>query len=118
LGRRVLIADGNPDAADSLAVLLRLHGHEVATAYTGPDALTAVRAFGPQAAILSIVLPGLDGYEVARRLRSPEEGRWPGVLVALTGCGMEQDRHQTRAAGFDHHLIKPADPAEILALLA
>jgi CheY-like chemotaxis protein len=115
--RRILIADGNPDTADSLAVLLRIHGHEVTTAYSGPDALAAIRTADPDTAFLALFLPGLDGYEVARRLRDPGNGRWPGLLVALTGYGTEEDRHRVRAAGFDHHLIKPADPADILALL-
>lgn len=117
VGRRVLIADGNVDAAESLALLLRLQGHEVVTAHTGAEALTAAQAFRPDAAFLSMHLPGLDGCEVCRRLCSGATGHRPQVVVALTGCGQDTDQKATRAAGFDHHLIKPADPKAIMALL-
>ncbi len=116
MGRRVLIADGNVDAAESLALLLQLQGHEVVTAHTGPDALRLAGEFHPDAAFLSLVLPVLDGYEVCRRLCAGNGDR-PKLLAALTGFGHEENRKATREAGFDHHLIKPADPAEILALL-
>lgn len=114
--RRVLVVDGNPDAAESLAVLLRLHGHEVATAHTGPDALAATRSVRPDAVFMSILLHGMSGYEVARRLRTESDGR-PLLLAAMTGFAREEDRQLALAAGFDYHLVKPADPNVVLALL-
>ena len=116
MGRRILIADGNVDAAESLALLLRLHGHEAATAHTGPAALSAAGDFAPYAAFLSIGLPGLDGYEVCRRLCGSSSR--PRLLVALTGYGTEDEQRAAREAGFDLHLLKPADPNVLLALLA
>jgi CheY-like chemotaxis protein len=113
--RSVLIADNNVDAADSLAVLLRMSGHEVTTAYTGPEALAAVQTFAPDAVVLDVVLPKIDGYEVARRLRAASATL---LLVAVTGYGRDEDRRRAHEAGFDHHLIKPADPAHILNLLS
>jgi CheY-like chemotaxis protein len=112
-----LIADANVDAAESLALLLRLHGHDVATAYTGPEALAAANAARSEAVFLSIDLPGLDGYEVCRRLRTEFAGNGSILLIALTGYGQEDDRRETTAAGFDHHFTKPADPGTLLALL-
>jgi CheY-like chemotaxis protein len=114
-GRRVLVVDGNPDTAESLAVLLRLHGHEVVTAHTGPDALAAARSLHPDAVFLSILLHGLSGYEVARQLRAEQAERL--ILVAMTGFAREEDRQLALAAGFDYHLVKPADPNVVLALL-
>jgi CheY-like chemotaxis protein len=115
--RRVLVVDDNRDAADSLGLLLRLLGVEVHVAHDGPSALQAVPLFQPSLIFLDLGMPGMDGYEVARRLR-----RQPGlddiVLVALTGWGQEEDRRRSRAAGFDHHLIKPAEIGELKALLA
>jgi CheY-like chemotaxis protein len=114
--RRVLVVDDHADAADSLAMLLRMEGHQVRVARNGPDALDAVRAEPPEVILLDLGMPGMDGYEVARRLRQ-RDGR--GLLiVALTGWGQEEDRRRTREAGFDHHLVKPADPAELRLLLA
>jgi signal transduction histidine kinase len=113
---RILVVDDKKDAADSLAVLLRLTGHEVHTAYDGPTALEEARAFRPELMILDIGLPGLDGYEVARRVRQT-----PGLervrLAALTGYGRPEDVARGRAAGFDHHLVKPADPQALRGLL-
>ncbi|HET6572077.1 MAG TPA: response regulator [Fimbriiglobus sp.] len=114
-GCRVLVADGNPDTAESLAVLLRLHGHEVATAHTGPDALAAARSLRPDAVFLSILLHGMTGYEVARQLRAELNEKL--VLIAMTGFAREEDRQLALAAGFDYHLVKPADPNVVLALL-
>lgn len=114
--RRVLVVDGNPDAAESLAVLLRLHGHQVTTAHTGPEALAAARSLRPDAVFLSILLHGLSGYDVARQLRAEPDGR-PLVLAAMTGFARDEDRQLALAAGFDYHLVKPADPNVVLALL-
>jgi PAS domain S-box-containing protein len=116
-GRRVLVVDDNADAAESLAVLLRLEGHEVRTAHDGPAALEAARGFRPEVVVLDIGLPRMDGYEVARRLRA-EAGLADALMVALTGYGQEEDRRRAEAAGFDAHLIKPADPAALQGILA
>ena len=114
--RRVLIADDNRDAADSLSLLLSLDGHEVRTAHDGAAALAEAERFRPDFALLDIGMPELNGYEVARELRTRP---WASdlVLIAITGWGQEQDRRRSREAGFDHHLTKPVDPAAIAALI-
>jgi two-component system, sensor histidine kinase len=112
---RVLIADGNRDAADSLGQLLLLWGYEVRVAYSGPAALEAARAWRPGIVLADIVLPGLDGYQLARSLRAERQRT---VLIALTGLGREVDRLRSQAAGFDHHLVKPAKLDELHQLLA
>lgn len=106
---RILIVDDNADAADSLAVLLRLQGHEVTVAHDGLAALDIARANRPALILLDIGMPDMDGYEVARRLRGMA-GLEHTVLAALTGWGQQEDRRRSRAAGFDHHLIKPLEP--------
>jgi two-component system CheB/CheR fusion protein len=116
-GRRVLVVEDNPDAAESLALLLRAAGHEVRVAADGPAALEAAAAFRPQVVLLDIGLPKMDGYEVARRLRRGA-GRDGLLLVALSGYGQEEDRRRSRAAGFDAHLVKPADLDALQELLA
>jgi two-component system CheB/CheR fusion protein len=115
--RRVLVVDDNVDAAESLLMLLRVRGHEVRVAYDGSAAIDAARRFRPEVVLLDIGLPGISGYEVARRLRR-EPGLEGTVLVALTGYGQEKDRQQSQEAGFDAHLTKPADPAALEKLLA
>jgi PAS domain S-box-containing protein len=115
--KRVLVVDDNADAAESLAVLLRMAGHTVATAHTGPQALEAARAARPEVVVLDIGLPGMDGYEVARRLRE-QAGCERALLVALTGWGQEEDRRRSREAGFDLHLVKPVELEEMLSVLA
>jgi PAS domain S-box-containing protein len=117
LGRRVLVADDNRDAADSLATMLRLAGHEVHAAHDGQEAVEAAAWFRPEVALLDIGMPRLNGYEAARRIRELPWGKGV-VLVAVTGWGQEEDRRRAREAGFDHHLTKPADPAAIERLLA
>ncbi len=115
---RVLVTDDNVDSAESLAVLLRLYGHEVRTAHDGAQALEAARAFRPEVVFLDSALPGgMDGYELARRLRG-QEGAGRAVLVAMTGFGSPDDVERARAAGFDHHLVKPADLNEVRRVLA
>ncbi len=104
--RRVLVVDDNLDAAEGLAMLLSLRGHQVSTAYDGQSALERARQIDPDVVLLDIGLPRLDGFEVARRLRQEHSGRQM-VLVALTGYGQERDRVRAREAGFDHHLLKP-----------
>jgi PAS domain S-box-containing protein len=116
-GRKVLLADDNRDSAESLALLLGLYGHEVRVAYDGIAAVEVARAFRPEVALLDIGMPGLNGYEVARKLRQ-EAGDRPLTLVALTGWGQDGDRLRSREAGFDHHLVKPADPDALQRLLA
>jgi PAS domain S-box-containing protein len=115
-GRRVLVVDDNRDAAESLALLLRLKRHEVQVAYDGPEALEAARRHHPEVVVLDIGLPRMDGYEVARRLRQ-EPGLEKTTLIALTGYGRDEDRRRSQEAGFDRHLTKPVDPLELMNLL-
>jgi CheY-like chemotaxis protein len=98
-------------------MVLRLHGYAVEVAFNGPDALSLAATFQPEAAILTLALPGLDGYEVARRLRNGNGKQPRPILIALTGYGRDEDRARTRDAGFDYHLLKPADPLELLELI-
>ena len=113
---RVLVVDDNRDAAQSVASFLELGGHEVRTAADGAEAMVASELFAPQVVVLDIGLPILDGYEVAQRLRqSPICSN--ALLVALTGYGQREDRLNAEAAGFDHHFVKPADPAALLSCI-
>jgi CheY-like chemotaxis protein len=108
-GKRVLVVDDNLDAAESIAVYLRLDGHEVRTVSDGVQAVAIAQVFAPQVAVVDIGLPGMNGYEVARRLR--EQGTHPpALLIALTGYGQNEDRTRSQEAGFHHHFVKPADP--------
>jgi CheY-like chemotaxis protein len=113
--RRVLVVEDNPDARDTLCLLLRLNGFQVEAAGDGPEGLRKALAWLPEAAVVDIGLPLLDGYEVARRLRAGLDG--PLLLIALTGYGQPEDRRRALAAGFDHHLTKPAKPGDLLQLL-
>ena len=115
--RSVLVVDDNQDAAESLAVLLRLAGHEVRTAYDGLVGLEAAKDFQPEVILLDIGLPRVSGYEVARELRK-QVGLKEALLVAVTGYGQEEDRRKSREAGFDDHLTKPVDLAALQTLLA
>jgi PAS domain S-box-containing protein len=114
--RRVLVVDDNVDAADSLAVLLRLQGQDVQVAHDGLSAIETARANRPDIIFLDIGMPGLDGYEVCRRLR-----RQPATanltIVALTGWALEEDQRRSRQAGFDRHLVKPVDPEALQQIL-
>jgi PAS domain S-box-containing protein len=114
---RVLVVDDNQDAADSLAMLLELIGQDVRAAYDGPTSLVQAEAFRPAMVFLDIGMPGMDGYEVARRMRS-HHALGQVVLVALTGWGQDGDRRRSREAGFDRHLVKPVDPATLQEVLA
>jgi len=113
---RILVADDNRDAADSLQRILALYGHEVRVAYDGESALNVGSDFRPRVAILDIAMPGTDGYDVARALRRRQGS--DVTLVALTGWGQDADRRRASDAGFDHHLTKPVDPQSLNALLA
>jgi signal transduction histidine kinase/CheY-like chemotaxis protein len=114
--RRVLVVDDNRDAADSLAVVLRMLGADVRVEYSGPDALCALDVYQPAVTLLDIGMPGMDGIEVARRIReNPRHHRM--TLIALTGWGQKEDIRRTREAGFEHHLIKPADVGALQELL-
>ncbi len=112
---RVLIVDDNRDAADSLAMLLQFEGRRTLCAYSGEEALQEVAAFDPQLVLLDIGLPGLDGYEVARRLKAAS----PTLrVIALSGYGQVEDRQRSAAAGFDAHLVKPVDLDALKRVLA
>ncbi|HEY4541209.1 MAG TPA: ATP-binding protein [Noviherbaspirillum sp.] len=114
---RVLVVDDNADAAQSLALLLEAEGHQVSLAYQGASALATATAEAPQVLLLDIGLPDMDGYELARRLRDlPQTAH--ALLIALTGYGQPSDRDRSRSAGFDHHLVKPADARRLAALIA
>jgi CheY-like chemotaxis protein len=115
--RRILVVDDNVDAADSLALLLRLEGQDVRVAHDGPAALAAVEAEPPALVFLDIGMPVMNGYDVARRLRQ-RPGLENLVLVAMTGWGQEEDRRRSQEAGFDHHLVKPVEPDALHKLLA
>jgi signal transduction histidine kinase/DNA-binding response OmpR family regulator len=116
-GRRVLVVDDNADAAESIAVFLRLEGHEVKTVSDGLQVLECMQVFAPQVAVVDIGLPGMNGYDVARRLRA-NRATAPALLIALTGYGQSEDFARSQAAGFDHHFVKPADPRTIQAVIA
>jgi signal transduction histidine kinase len=105
---RILVVDDSVDAANSLAMVLRLEGHDVRTAHDGHSALEAAHAIPPEIVLLDIGLPNMDGYEVARRLRE-HRGKDQMLVVAITGYGREEDRLRSELAGFDHHLVKPID---------
>ncbi len=105
---RVLVVDDNVDAADSLAMLLKLSGQDVIVTHNGTTALERAREHRPRLVLLDIGLPGMDGYEVCRRMRA-EPLTEKAVMVALTGWGQDEDRQRSLQAGFDHHVVKPVD---------
>ena len=115
--RRVLIVDDNADAASSLTELLKQWGHTVTTAFTGDEGVTRAASFRPDIALLDLGMPGMDGFEAARRIRALPGGTQM-MLIAVTGWGQEHDRERTRAAGFDHHLLKPIDFDALELILA
>ena len=117
LGRRVVIADDNRDGADSLTMVVRAFGCEVRTAYDGTGAVHHADAFRPHIVFLDLGMPGMDGLEAARRIRALPHGD-ALFLVALTGWGQERDRQLTSEAGFDAHVVKPADPDAVRTLIA
>ncbi|MEO8163988.1 MAG: PAS domain S-box protein [Betaproteobacteria bacterium] len=116
-GHRILVVDDNEDAAESLAMLLRMEGHDVEVAYDGANAIDIARDHRPELIFLDIGLPGLDGYKVARRMRAMPELNGT-VIAALTGWGQPEDRRRSAEAGFDHHLVKPPESSALAAILA
>jgi CheY-like chemotaxis protein len=114
--RRVLVVEDNVDVAETTATMLTLAGHTLRWAADGAQALAAAQDFAPEIVLLDVGLPTVDGYQVARRLRQLPQTRH-ALLVGLTGYGMPADRQRGREAGFDHHLLKPADPAALCALI-
>jgi CheY-like chemotaxis protein len=115
--RRILVADDNADALETLATVLELGGHEVFSATNGSLALESAERHLPEVALLDIGMPLLDGYEVARRIRAQAWGKRI-TLVALTGWGQDSDRRRSQEAGFDSHLVKPLDLEKLTQLLA
>jgi CheY-like chemotaxis protein len=116
-GKRILVVDDNEDAREMLADLLRDLGHEVVVADDGPAALRRLEAFPAEVAILDLGLPVMDGYELARRVRERPSGSRPR-LIALTGYGRERDLAQSRAVGFDAHLVKPVDMSALITAIS
>ena len=115
MSRRIVLIDDNVDAAESLAMLLRLNGHEVHVAYDGAQGVSLALKTVPDCVLVDIGLPGIDGYEVAKRLRSHDRNGM--LLVALTGYGQTEDRRRSEQAGFDHHLVKPVSQEVLEDLL-
>ena len=115
--RRVLVVEDNLDTVHSLRMLLQDMGHEVNYAINGYAAIDVARSFRPEFVFLDIGLPGMDGFEVCKRLKR-EPGLEGARVIAITGYGLEGDRRQSREAGFDHHFTKPVDPQKLLGLLA
>lgn len=117
VGCRVLVVDDNQDAAATTAMFLEIAGHEVKTVHDGLQALSSAPVFAPDVVVLDIGLPGMDGHEVARLLRAlPETSR--SLLIAVTGYGQQSERRRATDAGFDEHLVKPAEPERVLELIA
>ena len=112
---RVLVVDDNPDAADSLAMLLQALGNDVCVAYDGEEAVDKALQFSPEIVLLDIGLPKMHGYDVAKRIRDAQG--CAVMLVAVTGWGQEDDRRRSREAGFDYHFTKPVDPEDLARLI-
>lgn len=116
LRRRILVVDDNADSADTLALLIEMFGADVRVARDGPAALAELESFHPEAVLLDIGMPGMDGYEVAQRIRS-RPGSDAVTLIALTGWGTDEDLRLARDSGFNHHLVKPVDMDALRMLL-
>ena len=115
--RRILIVDDHLDAAESLAMLMKIEGHEVRMAFDGIEAVKAAEAFLPHIVFLDLALPKLSGSEAARRIRQQPWSKGM-ILVALTGWGGDEDRRRSRELGFDDYLVKPAKPEELKKIIA
>lgn len=113
--KRILVADDNPDGAETMSMLLKLSGHEVYLAHSGAEALEVAKRERPDIAVLDIGMPDLNGYEVAERIRHEAWGERI-KLIAVTGWGQAEDKRRALGAGFNHHLTKPVDPAQLEAL--
>ncbi len=114
-GARVLVVDDSVDSAETLGELLKIWGHDVRLAHDGPGAVEAARDYRPDVILLDIGLPGMDGFAVARQLRT--EGLQTRLLVALTGYGEQTDKRRSQEAGFHHHMVKPVDPEALQKLI-
>jgi CheY-like chemotaxis protein len=114
---RILVVDDNIDSAHTMAAYLSVHGHEVQVAHDGLEALALLEAFEPEVGILDLGMPRMDGYALAKHIREHSNHDEP-LLIAVTGWGQDSDRRRSKAAGFDHHVVKPADPQHLLKLLA
>jgi CheY-like chemotaxis protein len=112
----VLVADDNRDGAESLAMFLRMHGHDVSVVHNGKEALAAVSALQPEVVLLDIGMPDLNGYEVARQVRQCSLDR-AVTLIAVTGWGQDHDKAQAHAAGFNYHFTKPVEADRLCELL-
>jgi len=110
------VVDDNRDATESMGMLLTVWGHEVRTAHDGASALQVASEFQPEFVLLDIGLPGMDGYEIARKLQEMP-GTRNAVLVAMTGYGQEEDKLRSMAAGFARHMVKPANPQKLRNLI-
>jgi CheY-like chemotaxis protein/two-component sensor histidine kinase len=115
-GLKILVVDDNVDSAVSLSMLLHLAGHQVRTAHDGHEGVRTAEEFRPNVALLDIGLPRMNGYDAARRIRAQSWGS-DMLLIAITGWGQEADRHRSRDAGFDHHLVKPVSPITLMHML-
>jgi CheY-like chemotaxis protein len=115
---RVLVVDDEIDTAETLAEVLETMGHTVRTAPDGTQALAAAADFAPEVVLLDLGLPGMDGFEVARRLRAAEVGTLKAKIIAVTGYGQDVDKQNTERAGFDAHMVKPLKLAALEQLLA
>ncbi len=113
--RRLLVVDDNRDAAVTMAMLLKLAGHQTSVAHNGKDTLAMLDDVQPEVVLLDIGLPEMDGYELARRIRAIRDDV---CLIAVSGYGQAEDRVRSRAAGFDEHFIKPVDSEVLLAFIA
>jgi CheY-like chemotaxis protein len=113
--RRLLIVDDLRDSADSLAMLMRIMGHEVYTAYDGEEAMVRAAQIQPEVVVLDLGMPRPNGFDVCRHIREQPWGK-EAMLIALTGWGREDDRRRTEEAGFNHHLVKPVDPRALVEL--
>lgn len=116
---RILLIDDNVDAGDAMAALLQMLGHDIRKALDGPTGLKLAEEFQPHIVLSDIGLPGMDGYEVIRRLRAERSrsGRAQPFIVAVSGYGMAEDVSRARQAGFDRHLVKPIDPDELIGFI-
>ena len=114
--KRILLIEDNRDARELFRMVLELAGHSVSEAESGDCGLDLLNTEQPDVAIIDIGLPGIDGYEVARRIRARAEGR-AMLLLALTGYGLPKDYERSAQSGFDHHLVKPVDPCDLTRLL-